>query len=114
MTDALLNAYQAVETLSAEMLQAAEAADWPAFAEASQACIRRIDALRERTANPANASLWSAAQAAKKHGIMLRILRYDAQIRRLRAGLVEQPAATPQADIGFSAFALPPTGGLLH
>ena len=114
MTDALLNAYQAVEALSTQMLQAAEAADWPAFAEASQACTRRIDALRQRTANPATTSLWNAAQASQKHAIMLRILRHDAQIRRLRAGALPQPAPSPLADPGFSAYPLPANGGLLH
>ena len=110
MTDALLNAYLAIEALSAQMLHAAERADWPAFTQVHRSCTRQIDSLRQRTQNPADFSPpvlahLSTTQAAQKQAILLRILRNDAQIRRLRAGAV--------ADAAYP-FAQQAPSGLLH
>lgn len=126
MTDALLNAYQAVEALSRQMRQAAERADWPAFAEASQACTRQIETLRERRANPAGPDALCPVQAAQKHALLLTILRHDAQIRRLRTGLSPQlsqqlpqqasppPAGAPTHGFSFGEYPLVANKGLLH
>ena len=103
-----MTAYQAVEALSAQMLQAAQRADWAAFERAHCACTGQIDALRQR------APAWSPAQASQKHAILLRILRNDAQIRRLRSGQLGQPADHESRAPVFSAFPQPDAGRLLH
>ena len=114
MSDDLLSPYQAVEALSAQMLQAAERADWPAFNQVHNACTRQVQTLRENQADRVGAGTWSRLQAAQKHAILLRILRNDAQIRRLRAGVLPEPVVSPPAAPGFSAYRLQASRGLLH
>jgi predicted RNA-binding Zn ribbon-like protein len=117
MNDALLNAYQAVEALSADMLAAAQRADWPAFEQASQACTRQVEALRERTSHHASGLPWNAVQSAQKQAILLKILRHDAQIRRLRTGAMPPPAVCKPAHPALGDcgdYPMRPDGGLLH
>lgn len=114
MTDALLNAYHAVEALSAQMLQAAERADWPAFDQVCTACTRQVQSLRLSSVNPAVAPPWGVAQAAQKQAILLRILRNDAQIRRLRAGAMPAPVGSMAPAAEFNAYSVQASGGLLH
>lgn len=75
----LLDYYKAIESKSADMLQAAQQHDWDAVVDCEKACGLLINELRVR----AEDSALSAVERKEKMRIMQRILRNDAQIRVL-------------------------------
>jgi len=79
MTAHLLDYYQAIEKTSQAMLDAALLSDWDEVVRLEGACALLIEQLRERSAS----QTLSAEERARKHRIMLTLLRHDAQIREL-------------------------------
>lgn len=75
----LLDYYKAIESKSADMLQAAQVQDWDAVVVCEKACGVLIHELRQQ----AQVRELTAVQRKEKMRIMQRILRNDAQIRIL-------------------------------
>jgi flagellar protein FliT len=79
MSETLLDFYKAIETTSAEMVQAARLADWDAVARCESTCAVLIERLKSKAAH----ELLDAGARAEKSHIMRRILVNDAEIRNL-------------------------------
>jgi flagellar protein FliT len=79
MTIPLIHYYQAIETTSKAMVDAALTENWDEVVRLEGACALLIEQLRE---NSLGMNL-SAEERAEKHRIMMTILRHDAQIREL-------------------------------
>lgn len=75
----LIDHYKAIEDSSHKMLQAARACDWEGLAHYEGACATLIEQLRQQ----AQEEPLPPEQHKEKTGVMLRILRNDAQIRCL-------------------------------
>ena len=79
MTETLLDYYQAIETSSLKMLNAAKSEDWDEVVRFEGACAVLIEQLRAR----AHSEELQPEQRSEKARIMQRILQNDAQIRYL-------------------------------
>lgn len=79
MNATLLNYYEAIETASQEMLEAARAGDWDTVVKLEGACALLIAQLKNAAAQLA----LGADEAQLKSRIMQRILVNDAEIRHL-------------------------------
>lgn len=79
MPQMLIDFYKAIESSSAQMLEAAKSEDWDGVVRYEGACAVLIEQLRYR----AQQEELSAAHRAEKTQIMRRILHNDAQIRYL-------------------------------
>ncbi len=79
MTETLLDYYQAIETSSLKMLNAAKSEDWDEVVRYEGACAVLIEQLRARAHNEE----LLPEQRTEKTRIMQRILQNDAQIRYL-------------------------------
>ena len=79
MSESLLDFYKAIESTSAEMVQAARLADWDAVARCESTCAVLIERLKFKAADEL---LDPQARAEKSH-IMRRSLVNDAEIRNL-------------------------------
>ena len=79
MTTPIIHYYQAIETTSKAMLDAALTENWDEVVRLEGACALLIEQLRERSLGID----MSAEERAEKHRIMMTILRHDAQIREL-------------------------------
>ncbi|MEG2045231.1 MAG: flagellar protein FliT [Comamonas sp.] len=77
MLNSLIDYYRAIEKCSTQMLDAARAHDWAGVAQHESASALLISQLREN----AKEKTLSAPERKEKAGIMLRILRNDAQLR---------------------------------
>jgi len=99
MSESLLDFYKAIESTSAEMVQAARLADWDAVARCESTCAVLIERLKFKAAH----ELLDAQARAEKSHIMRRILVNDAEIRNL----VEPWLAQCDAQVGEA-------GGYLH
>jgi flagellar protein FliT len=75
----LIDCYKNIEQSSQRMLHAAQMHDWDAVARWEGVCAGQIAHLQSRAA----AEPLAAAQRREKTGILLRILRNDAQVRSL-------------------------------
>lgn len=75
----LLDFYKAIESKSADMLEAAQQSNWDAVAQCEQACSLLIGQLRTMAQDQG----LSAQERKEKTRIMQRILQNDAQIRVL-------------------------------
>ncbi len=80
MTDALLPHYQAIEHTSAHMLQAALQDDWAEVERLQACCSAQIAHLQGQEGG---ATGFTREGRARKHRLLLAILRHDAQIRAL-------------------------------
>jgi flagellar protein FliT len=79
MTTPLIHYYQAIESTSKAMVDAALSENWDEVVRLEGACALLIEQLRERSLG----IVLSAEEKAEKHRIMMTILRHDAQIREL-------------------------------
>jgi flagellar protein FliT len=79
MTNALLQYYEAIETASHEMLEAARVGDWDRVVKLEGACAVLISQLK----HAAGESALGHEEAQLKARIMQRILLNDAEIRHL-------------------------------
>lgn len=79
MLPSLIDYYHAIEASSARMLEAARCSDWDGVLRLESACALLIAQLRLRAQQQALAP----GQRREKSRIMLRILRNDAELRRL-------------------------------
>lgn len=79
MPESLFDYYQAIETASRQMLEAAQTEDWDQVVRFEGACAVLIEQLRHR----AHSEDLAPAQRKEKAQIMQRILRNDAEIRLL-------------------------------
>lgn len=79
MEKQLLDYYKAIETKSADMLQAALQHNWDAVVDCEKACGVLINELRQQ----AELTQLTGVERQEKARIMKRILRNDAQIRVL-------------------------------
>jgi flagellar protein FliT len=79
MPETLFDYYQAIETASRHMLQAAQTEDWDQVVRYEGACAVLIEQLRHR----AHSEKITPAQRKDKARIMQSILRNDAEIRLL-------------------------------
>ena len=79
MPESLFDYYQAIETASRQMLEAAQTEDWDQVVRYEGACAVLIEQLRHR----ARSEELPPAQRKEKAQIMQRILRNDAEIRLL-------------------------------
>lgn len=79
MTETLLDYYQAIETSSLKMLNAAKSEDWDEVVRFEGACAVLIEQLRSR----GRSEQLLPEQLTEKTRIMQRILHNDAQIRYL-------------------------------
>lgn len=75
----LIDHYKNIEQSSQRMLQAAQVQDWDGVALWEGVCARQIAHLQSR----ASTEPLVATQRREKTGILLRILRNDAQVRSL-------------------------------
>lgn len=75
----LIDCYKNIEQSSQRMLQAAQAQDWEGVARWEDLCARQIAHLQ----GWAREEPFAASQRHEKTGILLRILRNDAQVRSL-------------------------------
>lgn len=79
MNNALLQYYEAIETASREMLEAARVGDWDRVVKLEGACAVLISQLK----HAAREQALNSAEVQTKARIMQRILRNDAEIRHL-------------------------------
>lgn len=79
MNTPLIHYYQAIESTSKAMVDAALTENWDEVVRLEGACAVLIEQLRERSLGME----MSAEEKAEKHRIMMTILRHDAQIREL-------------------------------
>jgi flagellar protein FliT len=79
MSEMLIDHYKAIEKSSCQMLDAAMAAQWDDVAQCEADCRRLIAQLQRRL----QVESLQPTQRLEKLRIMLRILKTDAQIRRL-------------------------------
>ena len=79
MTSHLLSYYEAIESYSQQMLQAAEEAQWDELVKVERACATLIGLIQTESKQ---ASL-SASERSAKAKVMMRILRNDARIREI-------------------------------
>lgn len=79
MPESLFDYYQAIETASRQMLEAAQTEDWDQVVRFEGACAVLIEQLRHR----ARSEDLAPAERKEKAQIMQRILRNDAEIRLL-------------------------------
>ncbi len=79
MPETLFDYYQAIETASRNMLEAAQIEDWDQVVRYEGACAVLIEQLRHR----ARSEEMTPAKRKEKAQIMQRILRNDAEIRLL-------------------------------
>lgn len=75
----LIDCYKNIEQNSQRMLQAAQAQDWEGVARWEDVCARQIAHLQCRASEESVPAL----RRREKTGILLRILRNDAQVRSL-------------------------------
>jgi len=75
----LIDRYKAIERSSQQMLQAAQVRDWEGMARWEGVCSAQIAQLQQQAQNESLAP----EQRQEKTGILLRILRNDAQVRSL-------------------------------
>jgi len=86
MNNALLQYYEAIETASHEMLEAARIGDWDRVVKLEGACAVLISQLK----HAATQSNLASEEAQLKSRIMQRILVNDAEIRHLAEPWLEQ------------------------
>ena len=79
MPETLFDYYEAIESASRQMLEAAQSEDWDQVVRYEGACAVLIEQLHHR----ARSETMSATQRKEKVRIMQRILRNDAEIRLL-------------------------------
>ena len=87
MNPQLLSYYEAIESASADMLEAARVGNWDEVVKLEGACVLLISQLKHAAQQPAEVAAAQCAQVAEatraKSRIMQRILVNDAEIRHL-------------------------------
>jgi flagellar protein FliT len=87
MNPQLLSYYEAIESASADMLEAARVGNWDEVVKLEGACVLLISQLKHAAQQPAEVVATQRAQVAEatraKSRIMQRILVNDAEIRHL-------------------------------
>ncbi|MHA6911153.1 flagellar protein FliT [Ralstonia pseudosolanacearum] len=78
-SDSLFASYEAIASLSAEMVEAAEAGDWAGVSALERECALYMERLGRTPSRPA----LSAAELQRKRDLMMRILANDARVRAL-------------------------------
>lgn len=79
MNPTLLERYQAIESTSERMVQAAMKGDWTEVTRLEASSRQQIDLLKDAAQNVT----FSAKEAATRQRVLLSILRHDALIRNL-------------------------------
>ncbi|CBJ36725.1 putative type III effector protein [Ralstonia solanacearum CMR15] len=78
-SDSLFASYEAIASLSAEMVEAAEAGDWAGVSALERECALYMERLGRTPSRP----VLSAAELQRKRDLMMRILANDARVRAL-------------------------------
>ncbi|MCD9230127.1 flagellar protein FliT [Ralstonia pseudosolanacearum] len=78
-SDSLFASYEAIASLSTEMVEAAEAGDWAGVSALERECALYMERLGRTPSRP----VLSEAELRRKRDLMMRILANDARVRAL-------------------------------